>query len=353
MHIELLQLVTSGTQVLAGVELSRVVNEDLAYSSGHSQTAVRVDVDLANSALSSLAELLLGNTYCVLQSTTVSVDDLHVLLGNRRRTVQNDGEAGQLLLDLLEDVETQFGRNEDTLFVAGALLGLELVSTVRSTDRDSQRVATGLGNEVNNLLGASVVSNLRRNLVLYTCQYTELTLYGYIVLVSVLNHLLSQRYVLVVGEVATVDHNRRETHIDAILAELERVTVVEVQNDRNVLTQLLSVLNSTLSHIAEQSLVSVLTRTRRNLQDYGRAALNASRDDSLHLLHIVKVESGDSIATLDSLSEHLTGVHQTKIFVRYHSFTKCVVLSVNNLRFSLLPAGCACRFLRHIRKAIY
>ena len=133
MHVELLQLVASRTQVLAGVELGGLLNHHLAHGSGHSQTAVRVDVDLANGALSSLAQLILGNTDSILQGTTELVDDLYILLGNRRRTVQYDGEARELLLDLSQDVETQFGRYEDTLLVARALLGLELVGTVRST----------------------------------------------------------------------------------------------------------------------------------------------------------------------------------------------------------------------------
>ena len=65
--------------------------------------------------------------------------------------MQHDGEAGELLLDLGQDVETQFGRNEDTLGVAGALLGLELVGAVRRTDRDGQRVYAGLRYEVDHV----------------------------------------------------------------------------------------------------------------------------------------------------------------------------------------------------------
>ena len=123
-HVELLQLVAGRAQVFAGVELCGLVYEDLADGCGHGQTAVRVDVDLADCALGGAAKLLFGNTYGILERTAVRVDDFYVLLRYGRRSVQHDGEAGELLLDLGQDVETQFGRNEDTLGVAGALLGL-------------------------------------------------------------------------------------------------------------------------------------------------------------------------------------------------------------------------------------
>ena len=75
--------------------------------------------------------------------------------------MQNDGESRKLLLNLSQHVECQWGRNQLAgLRVAGALLGLELIGTVRSTDRDSQRVAACTGSEVNNLLGLGVVAYL-------------------------------------------------------------------------------------------------------------------------------------------------------------------------------------------------
>ena len=137
--VQLRHLVASGTAVLAGVKLTGLFNEDLTNSGGKGQTAVAVDVDLANGALGSLAQLILGDTYCIGKIATVGVDDVNILLGNARRTVQHDGEAGELLLNLFEHVKCQGRRNELTgLRIASALLGLKLVSTVRRTDRDSQ-----------------------------------------------------------------------------------------------------------------------------------------------------------------------------------------------------------------------
>ena len=80
--VKALHLFASGTAVLAGVKLTGLLVEDLAHCSSESETAVAVDVDLANSALCSLAQLLLGDTYSVRHLATVVVDDLNILLGN-------------------------------------------------------------------------------------------------------------------------------------------------------------------------------------------------------------------------------------------------------------------------------
>ena len=175
--------------------------------------------------------------------------------------MQYDGESGEFLLDGLEDVETQWGRNQNAVGIAGALLGLELVCAVRGTDRDGQRVNAGLAYEVDNLLGTGVVSLLGRNLILDAGQYAQLALDGNVELVGIVYDLLGEGYVLLIGQRRTVDHNRREAHVDAALAELERVAVIEVQADGDVLSQLLGILDGTLSHVTQQGLVGVLART--------------------------------------------------------------------------------------------
>ena len=70
--------------------------------------------------------------------------------------MQNDREARQTLGDFVQNVEAQRRRNEDALFVAGALLGLELVSAVGGADGDGQGVNAGLGDELLDLFGTGV-----------------------------------------------------------------------------------------------------------------------------------------------------------------------------------------------------
>ena len=136
-------------------------------------------------------------------------------------------------------------------------------------------------------------------------------------LVSVFNNLLGEGDVVFVRKSGTVDHHGRETVVDAVLAEFERVTVVEVEHDLRICAaEFLGVFNSTLSHVAEDGAVSVVTSTLRDLHDHRRLGFNGSLHDSLHLFHGVEVESRDSIATLNSLCKHFPGVHQAEFLVR-------------------------------------
>ena len=233
--------------------------------------------------------------------------------------MENDGEARELLLDLGQDVESQWRRNENAVH-EGALLGSELVSTMRGTDGDSQRVAASLAGEVDNLLGLGIVRLGSRYLVLHTCQHTELCLYGNVMGMGILYHLLGEGDVLLVGKVRTVNHDRRETVVDAVLAQLEAVTVVEVQHDLGILAaQFLGILHSTLGQVAQDGTVGIVAGTLRYLHDDGRLALYGCHYDGLHLLHGVEVEGRNSIATSHCLGKHFTGVHQTQFFVTYHN----------------------------------
>ncbi len=81
--VKLLHLVAGRAEVFAGVELTGLVVEDLADSGGHGQTGVGVDVDFANGALGSLAELLFGDTDGIGELAAVGVDDVDIFLGNR------------------------------------------------------------------------------------------------------------------------------------------------------------------------------------------------------------------------------------------------------------------------------
>ena len=127
-HVELLQLVAGRAQVFAGVELCGLVYEDLADGCGHRQTAVRVDVDLADCALGGAAKLLFGNTYGILERTAVRVDDLHVFLRYGRRAVQHDREAWQTLGHFLKNVEPELRLRA----------GLELIGAVARADCDCE-----------------------------------------------------------------------------------------------------------------------------------------------------------------------------------------------------------------------
>ena len=321
MDVELLHVVAGGTQVLAGVELGGFGGEDLADGGGHGQTRVGVDVDLADGALGGLAKLLLGNAHGSLQRTAVLVDRLDFLLGNRRRTVQHDGEARKLLLDGGQYVESQGRRNQTArLGIYGALLGGELVGSVRGSDRNGQRIHARLGHKIHDLFGFGVVADFGGYLVLDAGQHAQFAFDRHVVFVCILHDLLRQGDVFVVGKCRTVDHHRREAHVHAALAQFERISVVEVQHDLGFgPAQFLGVLYGSFGHVAQQGLVGVVARTLRYLEDDGRLGLGGSHDDSLELLHVVEVECRNGVTSFDGLGEHLARVHKTQIFVRYHS----------------------------------
>ena len=206
MNVELFHLVTGGAQVFTRVKLTGLVVEDLADGGGHGKTAVGVDVDLADGALGGFAELLLRDTYCIREFTAKLVDDVHILLRNGAGTMENDGEAGELLLNLMENVKCQGRRYQlSGLGVTGALLRGELVCAVAGADGDCQGVAACAGCKVDDFLGLGVVGFRCGNLILNACEDTEFCLYGDIVLVSIFNNLLGE------GDVFLVRKGRRSS----------------------------------------------------------------------------------------------------------------------------------------------
>ena len=122
--------------------------------------------------------------------------------------MQYNGEARKLLHYAVQYIECQRRRNQTACSgINVALFGFELICTVRSTDRNSQRVATGLGYEVNYFFRTGVGVMFSHNVVFYSGQYAQLTFYGYVELVSVFYDFLRQSHVLVIRKVRTVDHH--------------------------------------------------------------------------------------------------------------------------------------------------
>ena len=82
MDVHLLHVLASGLQILTRIEVTGVLGQVLADGSRHSQTRVRVDVNLANSALAGLTQLLFGNTYSIGKFATKLVDGIYLVLRN-------------------------------------------------------------------------------------------------------------------------------------------------------------------------------------------------------------------------------------------------------------------------------
>ena len=165
-HIQLFERGTGGTEIFAGVEFSRFFVENFTDGSGHCQTAVRVDVDFANRALGSFAELIFTDTDGIFELSAVFIDDFDQILRHAGRTVQNDGESGDLFFDFSEDVQADFR----------IVAGLEFVSTVAGTDGDGEGVHTGAADEVNDLFRAGIGVGFGFYVILDTGENAEFTL---------------------------------------------------------------------------------------------------------------------------------------------------------------------------------
>ena len=149
------------------------------------------------------------------------------------------------------------------------------------------------------------------NFVFNAGEHAEFGLYGDIELMCVVHNLLGESDVLLVGKRGCVDHNGAEAHINAALAGLEAVAVVEVEADLGLFpAEFLGVCNSTFSHVTEKSLVGIVAGALGYLEDNRGLGFGSGHNNGLELLHIVEIECRDGISTFDCLGEHLTSVHE-------------------------------------------
>jgi len=315
---DLLDVCACGFEIFSGVKLIRMLSKELSDGTGHSEAEVRVDIDLTNGKLSSMTELFFGNADSIGHLAAVGVNHLNVILRNGRRTVENDGEVRQSVANLFKNVKTECGRNEDTLFVSGALLGLEFVSAVRGTDSDCKRVNAGLGNEFFNFLrlGVGLLTVLNLNFILDAGKSAELAFNNYAVVVCVFNYLSGNLDIFLKGKVGTVDHNGSKATVDASLAGFKVRTVVKVKYYGDVG----AFMNSRLNKLYKVGVVSVCARTLRNLKNNGSVFFLAGFGDTLYDFHVVYVERADSVAVLVSHFKHLFASYKCHLYCILQKF---------------------------------
>ena len=149
---------TAVGEVLARVEMFRMLCHVLTDAGSQAETEVGVDVDLADSHGSCFAELVFRDADSVSQVAAVFVDDLDVFRYDRRCAVEDDREARQAFGDFFEDVEAECRRYEDAVSVARALFRSEFESAVAGADSDGQGVDARAGYEFFDFFRTRVVS---------------------------------------------------------------------------------------------------------------------------------------------------------------------------------------------------
>ena len=283
---------TGGLQILAGIEVVRMLREVLTDDSGHRKADIGVDVDLADSAAGSLAELILRDADGAGHISAVLVDLRNEFLRNGGRTVQNDREAGQLLGAIFEHVKPELG--------LGA--GLELVSAVAGADCDRQGVAAGTGCKFDNFFRMSVHGFVcfDGNFVFHAGKSAEFGLDHNTVIMRILDHLTGEGDILFEGLGGSIDHNGGETAVDAALAQFKGITVIQVQGDRDFGIQL----DCGLDQLDQVCMVGVSAGTLGNLQNDGSFELAGSIGNSLNDFHVVDVEGADSVSAVIGFLKH-------------------------------------------------
>jgi hypothetical protein len=116
------------------------------------------------------------------------------------------------------------------------------------------------------------------------------------VLVGVLDDLAGDFDVLLERLVGGVDHDAGEAFVDALLAQLEGVAVVEVDGDRDG-----GEADGRFDELLEVDRVGVGTRALGDLEDDRGLFLFAGLDDGLDEFHVVDVESTEGVFALERL----------------------------------------------------
>ena len=82
-----LDRLSCGFEILSGIEVLRVLREIFPDVSGHGQTNIGIDVDLADGKLCCVAKLILGDTDRIGHVAAICVHHLDKLLRNGGRSV--------------------------------------------------------------------------------------------------------------------------------------------------------------------------------------------------------------------------------------------------------------------------
>ena len=305
---QFLNVGTGGLQVLAGVKLIGVLGVELTDGTSHSQAQVGIDINLAHGALGCLSKLLLGDSHRVRHLTAIGVDHFYILLGHAGRPMKYDRKAGQTLNDLVQDVKAQGRGNQLTLLIAGTLGGSDFIRAVAGADGNSQGIATSLGHKLLDFLRAGIVGLLSRNvdLVLYARQGPQFCLDDNTVIMGILHHSLGDLNVLGKRLGGRVDHDGGEASVDAALAGLKAVAMIQVEHDGD----LRALNDSSLHQLHQIGVVGIGTGTFGHLENDWGLFLPTGLSDSLDDLHVVDVEGTNGIAAIISLFEHFSRSNQ-------------------------------------------
>src|SRR5881394_262317 len=141
--------------------------------------------------------------------------------------------------------------------------------------------------------------------VLGAHEHAQLAFDHAVVLVRVVDHAFADLDVLVELLVAGVDHHAGESLIDALLAELKRVAVVQMDGDGDV-----GQAHGGFDQLLQVNRVGVLAGAFGDLQHHLSFFLFAGFHDGLEQLHVVYVESPEGVLPLQGFGKQVSGMCQ-------------------------------------------
>ena len=197
-------------------------------------------------------------------------------------------------------------------------LARKLVRAVRGADRDGECVDASLFNEVGGLIGVS------QQLLTRHCRFGTVA----VLLVAAhrferaktaqfafdgdadhmrqIDHFTGDIEIVfiagdgfAIGLERAVHHHAGESQTDRLLAYRRALAVVLVHGNRHVWIGV----DGGFNQILEESLTGIFARAGRGLHDYRAVGFGRRLHDRLHLLQIVYVEGGDTVAVFGGVVE--------------------------------------------------
>jgi hypothetical protein len=201
----------------------------------------------------------------------------------------------------------------------------EFIGAVRGADRDRQRVALGLLDEVGGLrdvgqqlfAGHGAFGAVAVFLVaLHRLERTEHAQFGFdghADRVRELDHLARDVDVVfvrgdrfAVRHQRTVHHHRREARADRGHADRRRLAVVLVHDDGNVRIGF----DGGVDQVAQEGLAGIFAGAGRGLHDHRAVDGVGGGHDGLHLFQVVDVEGRQAVTVFGGVVEQLTHGYQ-------------------------------------------
>ena len=134
-------------------------------------------------------------------------------------------------------------------------------------------------------------------------EMAEFGFHGGVVFVGVFHDLAGDFRVLFKWFVARVNHDAGETFINALLAQIKRVAVIQMDSDGHV-----GQADGSLNELLEVNRVGVGARAFGNLKDERGFFLFAGLDDGLDEFHVVDVERAEGVFAFERLGEQVFGM---------------------------------------------